>query len=215
MPDTQDVPAPMLAQSLADTVARFEGLSASQFSGIVAVTDQTNPNAATLNQLAARIQNEGYSTYTYQDLLSQHSKILNIATYGLGGFACIAILAASIGIMNTLLMSVFERTQEIGLLKALGMRRRGITTIYLAEAISIGFWGGVLGVVGACLVGAVLNPILAHTLFSGVTTAHVLLYPFSYMVAIVGGAMVIGLIAGTLPAIRAGQLDPIDALRRE
>jgi putative ABC transport system permease protein len=111
-------------------------------------------------------------------------------------------------------MSVFERTGEIGLLKALGMRRFGITALYLLEAASIGFWSGVIGVAGAILGGVIVNPILGNTLFRGVGD-HVLSYPPATMIAIVVGALCIGLVAGAVPAIRAGRLNPIEALRRE
>lgn len=173
-----------------------------------------NPTKDMRTQIKNKLQSEGYSVQTYDDMIAGFSGPLNIITFGLDAFAGISLLAATIGIVNTLLMSVLERTQEIGLLKALGMRRRGITSIYLAEAASIGFWGGIIGVFGAGLLGLLLNPILSKTLFKGIGQ-HVLSYPLPSMVLIVAGAMVIGLLAGTLPAVRAGKLDPITALRRE
>ncbi|HUB93508.1 MAG TPA: ABC transporter permease [Verrucomicrobiae bacterium] len=215
LPDTQHVPNAIMAQPLADDVAQFEGQSANQFNGIVAVTNATNPSTAVQSSIENDLQKDGYSVETYSDVRSNYKKSLTIVTFGLDGFAGVAILAASIGIVNTLLMSVFERIQEIGLLKALGMRRRGITFIYLLEAASIGFWAGVIGVVGANVVGIVANPILGRTLFSGVGTDHILSFPVTYMMGIIVGGLVIGLLAGTIPAIRAGKLDAIDALRRE
>jgi putative ABC transport system permease protein len=204
----------MIAHQTVQDMVQFEGGSTNSFSDIVAVT-ASNPTKTMRTQIANTLQGDGYTTQTYDDLLNNFKKPLQIVTYGLDGFAGIALLAATIGIVNTLLMSVLERTQEIGLLKALGMRRRGITFIYLTEAASIGFWGGIVGVALASLLGLALNPVLSHNLFKGVGKAHILSYPLPYMAAIVGGAMVIGLLAGTLPAIRAGKLDPIDALRRE
>lgn len=213
-PDTAHVPGALLSYQMLDNMAQFQGGTAAQYSGIVAVT-ANNPTSAMRSAIKNKLQADGYQAETYDDLLANFSKPLDIVTFGLDGFAGIALLAATIGIVNTLLMSVLERTQEIGLLKALGMRRRGITVIYLTEAASIGFWGGVIGVVLANLVGLVANPILSRNMFSGSGTNHILSYPLSYMALIVGGAMVIGLLAGTLPAIRAGKLDPIDSLRRE
>ena len=212
--DTAHVPAALLAYQTLGDMAQFQGGAATQFSDIMAVTN-AHPTKATRATIKNTLQNDGYSVQTYDDVLANFSRPLDIVTYGLDGFACIALLAATIGIANTLLMAVLERTQEIGLLKALGMRRRGITFVYLVEAASIGFWGGVMGVAGAGLLGVVLNPILNHTLFKGVGRAHILAFPWPYMLAIIGGAMVVGLLAGTLPAVRAGKLDPIDALRRE
>lgn len=214
LPDTAHTPNAAIANQTASDIAQFESGSTNAFSSIVVVTSD-NPTKATRSQLKDTLQGEGYEAQTYDDLLNNFSKPLSIITYGLDGFAGIALLAATIGIVNTLLMSVLERTQEIGLLKALGMHRRGITFIYLTEAASIGFWGGIVGVVCASLLGVIVNPILSHTLFKGIGQAHILSYPLPYMAGIVGGAMVIGLLAGTLPAIRAGRLDPIEALRRE
>jgi len=214
LPDTAHVPSAVLSYQTVTAMAQFEGGSADTFKDITVVTS-SNPTKAMRLQIKDTLQSDGYQVQTYDDLLSNFSGPLNIITYGLDGFAGIALLAATIGIVNTLLMSVLERTQEIGLLKALGMRRSGITFIYLTEAASIGFWGGILGVVGAILLGTIANPILTRTLFKGIGHAHILSYPLPYMAAIIGGAMIIGLLAGTLPAVRAGRLDPIDALRRE
>lgn len=214
LPDTAHTPGAMLSHQTVSDMEQFETGSTGTFADVVIVTND-NPTKAMRDQIKNALQAEGYSVQTYDDLLADFSKPLDIVTYGLDGFALIALLAATIGIVNTLLMSVLERTQEIGLLKALGMRRKGITFIYLVEAASIGFWGGIVGVVFANLLGLVLNPALRNTLFKGVGTANMLTYPIGYMLAIIAGAMVIGLLAGTLPAIRAGKLDPIEALRRE
>lgn len=214
LPDTAHAPASYLAYQTLDDMVQFQTGGAAVHTQIVAFTND-NPTKAARTQIKNTLQSKGYSVQTYDDLLAGFSRPLNVVTYGLDGFAGIALLAATIGIVNTLLMAVLERTQEIGLLKALGMRRRGITFVYLAEAMSIGFWGGIVGVVLAYLLGLIANPILSRTVFNGAGRAHILAYPLPYMAAIVGGAMVIGLLAGTLPAIRAGRLDPIDALRRE
>lgn len=214
LPDTAHTPGAALSYQTINDMVQFTGGSTDSFSDVVAVT-AAQPTPTMRSQIVTKLKSEGYSTQTYDDLLNNFKKPLNIVTYGLDGFAGIALLAATIGIVNTLLMSVLERTQEIGLLKALGMRRRGITLIYLTEAASIGFWGGVAGVILAMLFGLIANPILAHSVFQGSGRAHILSYPLPYMLGIIGGAMVIGLLAGTLPAIRAGKLDPITALRRE
>lgn len=214
LPDTAHQPAAYVSYQLLNEMVTYQTGGNGVFSNIIAVT---TPDAtkADRNQIKSTLQSKDYKVETYDDLLQQFSRPLNIVQFGLSGFAAIALLAATIGIINTLLMAVLERTQEIGLLKALGVRRRGITFIYLVEAASLGFWGGVVGVLAAMLLGLIANPILNRTIFKGIGTAHILTYPLPYMLAIIGGAMVIGLLAGTLPAIRAGKLDPIEALRRE
>lgn len=214
LPDTAHTPGAYLAYQTFDAMSQFQTNGRNAYTQIVAFT-ASNATKATRTQIKNALQAKGYSVQTYDDILAGFSRPLNIVTYGLDGFAGIALLAATIGIVNTLLMAVLERTQEIGLLKALGMRRRGITFIYLVEAMSIGFWGGVVGVGLAMLLGFIANPILTRTVFKGAGHAHVLSYPLPYMAAIIGGAMIIGLLAGVLPALRAGKLDPIEALRRE
>jgi putative ABC transport system permease protein len=210
--DSIHSPDSVVSQPLAAAIAQFQGQSDSEFSGVVVTT--TDPAGETAGQIKRQLQDDGYTAITYSNVIARFSKTVRIVRYGLGGFAGIIILAASIGIVNTLLMSVFERTGEIGLLKALGMRRFGITALYLLEAASIGFWSGVIGVAGAILGGVIVNPILGNTLFRGVGD-HVLSYPPATMIAIVVGALCIGLVAGAVPAIRAGRLNPIEALRRE
>jgi len=214
LPDTAHQPAAYLANQLIGDMVQFQIGNTSQFSGIVAVAAD-NVTKSERAQIKSALQGEGYKADTYDDLIANFNRPLTVVSAGLTGFAAIALLAATIGIVNTLLMAVLERTQEIGLLKALGMRRRGITFIYLVEAASIGFWGGVVGVALAMLTGLIANPILNRTVFTGIGSAHLLTYPAPYMLAIIVGAMIIGLLAGTLPAIRAGRLDPIEALRHE
>lgn len=214
LPDTVHQPAAYLSYQLINDMVQFQTGSTTQFTDIIALA-QNNVTKPQRLQIKNALQAKGYNAQTYDDIIANFNRPLSIITAGLTGFAAIALLAATIGIINTLLMSVLERTQEIGLLKALGMRKRGVTFIYLVEAASIGFWGGIIGVVLAFLLGLAANPILNRTLFKGIGSARILTYPLPYMIDIVIGAMIIGLIAGTLPAVRAGRLDPIDALRRE
>ena len=169
-------------------------------------------DAATLKK---SLSDKGYDVFMYQDAIASFTKAISIIQLSLGGFAGIALLAAMIGIVNTLLMAAIERTSEIGLWKALGMRRRGIFGTFLYEALSIGFWGGIIGVLFAYGVGSILNPILKRTVLNNLEGFTLLNFRWEYMAGVVVLAMFIGLIAGVLPAVRASKLDPIDALRHE
>jgi putative ABC transport system permease protein len=178
-------------------------------------TDDPNISMADEATLKNSLQNTGYTANTFSDVQSSFQRPITIVQSGLSAFAGVALFAAALGIINTLLMAVLERTREVGLLKALGMKKRGIFMIFMVEALSIGFWGGLIGVVLALAVGAVLNPILARTIFNGGGVGNILVFPPLYMAAIITGSMMLGVIAGTFPAIRASRLDPIAALRYE
>jgi putative ABC transport system permease protein len=132
-------------------------------------------------------------------------------------FGGIALLAAAIGIINTLFMSVQERTREIGLMKALGMSRAKIFLGFSAEAISLGFWGSVFGMAVSMAIGYSANAFLHSEgmfLESFPTFSFVKFTP-EVVVPIVVLVMAIAFIAGTAPALKAAKKDPIDALRYE
>ena len=121
----------------------------------------------------------------------------------LGGIAAISLLVGGIGIMNIMLVTVTERTREIGLRKALGARRTDILWQFLLEAVLLSGVGGIIGI-SLGLIGSLL---LSRFLVTTVTTWSVLL---SFSVA-----ALIGIVFGILPAYKAAKLDPIEALRYE
>lgn len=197
-----------------DEISAFQ-FGVNQSPGIIIAGTTPGMSKADSAVLQKALKDKGYDAFLYQDAIAQFTKAISIVQLSLGGFAGIALLAAMIGIVNTLLMAAFERTQEIGLWKALGMRRRGIFGTFLYEALSIGFWGGMFGMGLAFGVGSILNPILSRTILKDLEGFTLLSFRWEYMAGVVVLAMVIGLVAGVLPAVRASKLDPIDALRHE
>lgn len=152
-------------------------------------------------------QADDFRVQTAEQLTESFNAIVNTVTAVAGGIVGISLLVGGIGIMNIMLVSVTERTREIGILKALGATRGDILLQFLIEAVLLCLLGGLIGLALGYGVGA-----LAATLLPGFPPAHV---PLWAIVLSVGFSAAVGIVFGILPAAKAAQLDPIDALRYE
>ncbi|HEU0266293.1 MAG TPA: FtsX-like permease family protein, partial [Candidatus Saccharimonadaceae bacterium] len=148
-----------------------------------------------------------------QDISSVLFQFINVVTYGVAGFGILAVLASVFGIINTQYISVLERTQQIGLMKALGARRKDIGRLFRYEAAWVGFLGGIIGTGFALLVG-LANPWIAQQLSLSKGT-DLLIYKPLFSVILILCLMLISVVAGYFPSRRAAKLDPIEALRTE
>jgi putative ABC transport system permease protein len=161
---------------------------------------------AVKSALAARHGREDFTLTTQEDMLRTLSKILGILTAAVGALGGISLLVGGVGIVTIMTIAVTERTNEIGLLKAIGAPERTILGIFLGEAVALAAIGGVaglaLGIGFAQLLHLVFPALPVHT-------------PWSFVFLAEGVAVVIGLAAGVLPARRAAGLDPVEALRAE
>ncbi len=167
--------------------------------------------AAAKKQLSER----GFEGDTIADVQKRTYDAIGIFKTGMNLFAMVALLAASFGIINTLVIAVLERTKEIGLQKALGMGRGRIFAIFSLESVLIGFWGALLGTVAGILVGLAANKVLITAYaksFEGFTLFVFTLPSIAIVMALVCG---IAFVAGVMPAIRASRLNPIESLRYE
>jgi putative ABC transport system permease protein len=153
---------------------------------------------------------DDFTVFTQQDLLSTFQSITGILTIFLGGIAGISLLVGGIGIMNIMLVSVTERTREIGLRKALGARRRDILIQFLTESSLLSLIGGIIGIVFGWLISFAVGRIAAATgtAFTPIVGADAVLLATLFSAAV-------GLFFGIYPANRAAGLEPVEALRYE
>jgi putative ABC transport system permease protein len=143
-------------------------------------------------------------------LIESSLGILNTVQYVVLGIVSIALLVGGLGIMNTMYMSVSERTNEIGIMKAIGATRKQILSIYLVESGILGLIGGVIGT----LLGLGISEVAFYYIRQ---TAGIPLYP-NRSLMLIGGSLlasfVLGIFSGYLPARKAAKLEPVEAIRQ-
>jgi putative ABC transport system permease protein len=170
---------------------------------------------AQVTALKDRLTAAGYTGRTVSDQIGTFKTVVDAIVLVLDAFAVIALIAAGFGIVNTLLMSVQERTKEIGLMKAMGMSSGKIFGLFSFEAVFIGFLGSAIGAGIGILVGTGISSALAHSVFSGLPGLNLIAFSPGSIIVIIVVIMAIAFVAGTLPASRAARQDPIDSLRYE
>jgi putative ABC transport system permease protein len=187
------------------------------------VVSQISVQAADSKQMDAAIQQisevlrqrhhirfeDDFTIRSQQDILASANQITGVMTLFLGGVAGISLLVGGIGIMNIMLVSVTERTREIGIRKAIGATRRNVLWQFLTEATILSVLGGLIGI----LLGAGIARLVANLPLGTITLKPVVALD-SILLATLFSLMV-GLFFGIYPAFRAAQLNPIDALRYE
>ncbi len=181
---------------------------------VMATFDNSRFNEEEIKQI---ISDAGYSAWTINDMMGVIRTFFDVIMIVFTIFGGIALLAAAIGIVNTLLMSVEERTREIGLDKALGMSSGRIFTEFATEAILLGFWGSIFGVIVAVGIGTLVNTVVhAPGGFLEVfPTFELFKFTLGNVLPIILVIMFIAFVAGTAPAIKAAKKNPIEALRYE
>ena len=209
------IPSVALAEEVAGINAEgYEGQMPEVYIMAAAEIENLEQNEEAVKDALAA---EGLWGLTVEDQIAMFEAVIDAITWILSGFALIALLAASFGIVNTLLMSVQERTREIGLMKALGMSRAKVFSLFSMEAVMIGIMGSVVGIGLGLATGFITDGFL--TAEDGPLGGFAELSLFGLDPLAIGGIflliILIAFLAGTLPAARAAKKDPIEALRYE
>ena len=182
--------------------------------------DEVAIRAASLNdavQIVDRLSALGYEVQSVKAMLDIANRGMIILQTMLGSVGALALLVASIGIANTMIMSVYERTKEIGILKAVGAAPGQIRALFVIEASLIGLLGGVVGTVAGWLLGKGLNWLALRIMEWQDVLVQGTFFVVSWWLVLVALAFgtLVGLLAGLYPAARAARLAPLDALRYE
>jgi putative ABC transport system permease protein len=167
--------------------------------------------------LTTQFRKEGYQVQSLEIVVEAANRIVTVITLMFTLIGSIALVVATIGIANTMVMAIYERTREIGILKAMGASRGEIRQMFMMEAGFIGLIGGVIGLLLGWLAGLVLNQaIAAYLRYRDLPMrGHFFVVTLTLALGVIVFAMLIGLLAGLLPAQRAAKLDPLQALRHE
>ena len=184
---------------------------------IAAVAVNYDYKKYTADEIKDKLEEIGLSAMTIDDIVGGIKSFFDVILTVFKIFGFIALIAAAIGIINTLFMAVQERTREIGLDKALGMSSGKVFMSFTIEAISLGFWGSVFGIVVSVIIGNLVNAYFHSEggFLESFPTFNLVLYTIQDIIGVTLLIMFIAFLAGTLPARRAAHKNPIDSLRYE
>jgi len=199
-------------EDLGIKVSKEKGREIHSYSAVkVKVTDQEK-----LPAVRERIEELGYQVDSVADTVGQIDKIFLIFEIVVGGFGAIAMFVAAMGALNTLTVSLLERTREIGLMKALGATSKDIYRLFIVEAVLIGVSGGILGIFVGVSAGEIVNAGLNYMASRvGGKPVDIFYTPLLFILVILIIIFLVSLITGVYPAKRAAKISPLDALRYE
>lgn len=167
-----------------------------------------------VEELAQTIRSLGYDVTSNMEYINGMKKTLGMVQAVLGGIGAVSLLVAAIGIANTMMMAIYERTKEIGVMKVIGCSLKNIRQLFLLEAAFIGFIGGVAGNILSLVISGVINILIPGEALWG-TEGNISYIPVWLMLASMGFAVLVGMAAGYFPAVRAMKLSPLAAIRNE
>ncbi|MFT8406696.1 ABC transporter permease, partial [Liquorilactobacillus nagelii] len=197
-------------QSIKASLQKANAMTSPNFLSVkVGQLDQVEAAAKKMRHLKTAGKYD-FAVITIGSLLKTVNRYVSLASTVLAAIAGISLLVSALMIIVTMYMSVAERTKEIGILRALGERRKDIRRLFTSESLLLGFFAAILGLVIAWSVGALLN----HALY-GLIKYNIVQMNLSNVIFAFAAAMIIAFIAALLPARKASRLNPIDALSAE
>ena len=163
-----------------------------------------------VQEVQQQIKDMGYQASSLTDQLNTMKETTKMLRIVLGAIGAVSLIVAAIGITNTMVMAIYERTREIGIMKVIGASLRDIKLLFLTEAAFIGFAGGVLGIITSFLMSLIVNLVATKQASEMTSSIPVWLY-----LSAVAFATVIGVLSGYLPAKRAMKLSALTAIKTE
>ncbi len=170
-------------------------------------------NSANLTTVQNEIQKAGYGAESVLNAEQAITQVITVLQGIVSIFGAVAVIASLFGVINTMYISVLQRTREIGLMKALGMHKKDVARLFEIEAALIGFFGGIIGSILAFVAGTIANPFIAKAL--GIGNTKLLQFNAAQILGLIIALIILAILAGFLPARKAAKLDPIVALRTE
>jgi putative ABC transport system permease protein len=167
-----------------------------------------------MESVRTAIIDQGFMVSALSDLIEQANQVFKIIQIILASFGIVALIVSAIGMFNTMTIALLERTQEIGVMKALGATGVDIWNMFLAESVIIGFFGGLGGIIIGMLTGEIFNHgvnFLAGAL--GGDKIDIFYTPYWFIILIISFSTFVGFLTGFYPAQRAAKISPLVALR--
>lgn len=190
----------------------LRSMGISQYSQVKLVVDKQ----ANLNAVRQRVETLGYSSQSVVDTVAQVNTLFNTLRTLLIILGVGALFVASLGMFNTLTVSLLERTREVGLMKSMGMRSFEVRELFLTESMIMGLAGGILGLLLGIILGKTLSLGLSVlSLSQGSGFIDVSIVPWTFAAAIIGTSLLVGFLTGLFPARRATRISALNALRYE
>ncbi len=168
-----------------------------------------------VGEVQKKLTDMGFQASSNADWMKQSEQQSNMIQAVLGGIGAVSLFVAAIGIANTMMMSIYERTKEIGIIKVLGCDMKVIRNMFLLESGFIGFMGGVVGLIFSAGISFAINHLLQIGQTMTGMSGNISRIPLWLAAASVGFAVLMGMAAGFFPALRAMKLSPLAAIRNE